>query len=109
VTEKQFFEIQYDKLLNLVAGLASAAVGMMLVNLGLTAIFQTSDFLLASNKPLMYSCLGFGLVFLVTSVFFIRDAFREGFFKSTTRWPDGFTFCTAMVLLWGILYCITIL
>ena len=106
--EKPFCGIPDQKLMNILAALACAAVGMMFINLGLNSVVLTSgrSWFIGGLSPVQYSFMGFGFVFLGVSVFFIHEAFKNGFFNPDSIMKDGKRFCLALLLLWLVLYCL---
>jgi hypothetical protein len=106
--EKTYFGIPAEKLINLLASLACAAVGMIFINMSLNSFILTTgrNLFMMGSSPVQYSFIGFGFVFLVMSVFFIYEAFKGGFFNPESLRKDGLLFCVAMVLIWLVLYCL---
>ena len=82
--EKSFYGIPEQKMVNLLAALASAAVGAIFINLSLNSIVLNSGHgvFIGGLSPIQYSFAGFGFIFLIVSVLFVREAFRNGFFSS---------------------------
>jgi hypothetical protein len=106
--EKPFCGIPDQKLMNILAALGCAAVGMVFINLGLNSVVLAfiRSWLSEGLSPLQYSFMGFGFVFLVISAFFIHEAFKNGFFNSDSLMKDGKRFCLSLILLWLLLYCL---
>ena len=95
--DEKIIGVPRQKFGELLASLICAAVGMIFINLGLIggiAIFP----------PVKYSFAGFGIVFLVVSIFFIYDVFRGGFFNPESAWEDAMRFNKVIGLLWLILF-----
>ncbi|MBP2133290.1 hypothetical protein J2128_001244 [Methanomicrobium sp. W14] len=99
------------KIQNLVAALLCAAVGMLFISIGLGGHYgisyeiipQMLDILVFT--PVYLSGTGLGIVFLVSSVFFVREAFSGGIFSPGTEgWPEGSKFCIFLVILWILVY-----
>lgn len=106
--EKSFFGIPAEKLVNLLASLACAAVGMIFINMSLNSFILGTgrNLFMMGASPVQYSFIGFGFVFLIMSILFIYEAFKGGFFNSKSLWKDGFFFCLFMVLIWLLVYCL---
>jgi len=105
--ETIFFGIQRQNLANLLAACTSAATGSMFLYLSLNNLLLTSGHTLfiAGLSPVQYACAGLGFVLLISSVFFIRESFRDGFFRTGSLWDDSIRFCQFMIFLWLLLYC----
>jgi len=106
--EKILFGIPEKRLVNLLASLACAAVGMIFVNMSLNSFILTTgrNLFMMGSSPVQYSFIGFGFVFLVMSIFFIYEAFKGGFFNPESLRRDALLFCVAMVLIWLVVYCL---
>lgn len=105
--ERKIIGIPAKKMVNLLAALLCAAICLMFIYLSLNNSILKSGhaFFIGGVTFLQYTVIGVGFVFLVVSVFFIREAFRDGFFTPESMWEDGMIFCKAMILLWLILFC----
>lgn len=106
--EKSLWGIPDQKLVNLLAALGCAAVGAIFINLSLNSLILNSGhgLFIGGLSPVQYSFVGIGFIFLVVSVFFVHEAFRNGFFNPESSWKDGIKFCKILVLLWLVLYCL---
>jgi len=114
MADEEFIGIRKEKIRDLVSALLCAAVGTLFVNIGLKKyyilsydpIYQVTHILFFD--PLVLASIGFGFVFLVSAVFFIRNAFIGDFFvPGTPEWPIGSKFCIFLVLLWIFVHLIT--
>ena len=102
---KKILGVPASKMVNLLASLLCAVVGMVSLGLGLNDRLPEYG-IIWFLSPLRYSLLGIGFVFLIVSLFLVREAFREGFFDPESTWEDGIRFCKANILLWLILFCL---
>lgn len=107
MADEGFLGIKKENFGNLLSALSCAAVGTLFVSIGLQKYYVRSydlvyqiPYLLVFN-PLELVSLGFGFVFLVSAIFFIRNAFVGDFFVSGDKeWPIGSKFCIFLILLW---------
>ncbi|MDO9325143.1 MAG: hypothetical protein Q7T80_09340 [Methanoregula sp.] len=106
--KKTFFGIPGEKVINLLAAFACAAVGMALLCAALEGLILNSGYQLfpLGLSPLKYSAAGFGLFFIVMGLFFLRETFNCGFFHPESLTKDGLTFSAGLILFWLVLYCL---
>lgn len=104
--KEKIYGVPARKMVNLLTSLLCAAVGMLLLGFGLNGGIVEFGMFFRILSPVQYSLIGIGFVFLVTSVFFVREAFRGGFFDPESTWEDGVRFCEANILIWLLLFCL---
>ena len=105
---KTFFGIPGEKLINLLAAFACAAVGMAFLCAAQEGLILNTGYQLfpLGLSPLKYGAAGFGLFFIVIGFFFIRETFHGGFFHPESITKDGLTFSAGLILFWLVLYCL---
>lgn len=105
--KEKIYGVPAKKMVNLLASLLCAAVGMAFFGFGLNGGISDYGIILRIFSPLKFSMIGIGFVFLVISVFLVREAFRDGFFNPESAWEDGVRFCEANILIWLVLFCLS--
>lgn len=67
------------RLRNFILALFCAGTGMLFINLGLQALATGSPYWWISFfnvNPVYYISIGIGMVFILTSIFFVKECFR---------------------------------
>jgi len=108
---KEIFDVKWERISNLVSALLCAATGMLFISIGLKhpliGSYEIIPFFMQVlvYEPLTLAGLGIGFVFLVSAIFFIRNAFEGDFFLTGSHdWPTGSKFCVFLLILWIIMY-----
>ncbi|MDD1702325.1 MAG: hypothetical protein LUQ31_05035 [Methanoregula sp.] len=119
MTDKDFLGIQKEKITPLISALLCAAVGSLFVSIGLQNTGLQRYYLSWDNplyqivhilifEPFVLVSLGVGFVFLVSAIFFLRNAFEGEFFVvGNADWPTGSKFCIFLVVLWIAIHAIS--
>jgi uncharacterized membrane-anchored protein len=104
--KEKIFGVPARKMVNLLASLVCAAIGAMLLGFGLNENIFEYAFFFRMISLIQLSLTGLGFVFLVISVFLVREAFKDGFFNPESAWEDGVRFCEMNILIWLVLFCL---